>query len=316
VSERLLATIDIGTNSVLMQVTRASASRDPSSGGAFEVVSDRATITRLGRGVERTGRLDDGAVERTLAVLDDYAAHARSLGAQVLAVGTSALRDAANSEVFLGRARELLGTPVEVINGVREAELTYLGAAHGLSLEPGPRCVVDIGGGSTEIVRGDGPRVLALTSLDIGAVRLHERHAVGTPASAEQLALVDRDVDTALERSAVAPCPPLIAIAGTATTLAAIAYAVAPYDPLKIHGAQLSAAQIVEIATQLAKLPLDARVRVPGLDLARADVIVAGARILLGVLRAARAPSVIVSNGGVRMGLAVRELQLGIEIHD
>src|SRR3954447_5072617 len=142
-----VATIDIGTNSVLMSITRIT------SDGALERVVDRATITRLGRGVDASGRLDDTAIARSLCVLAEYAREARAPSARIAAVGTSALRDAANAARFLDAARGVLGTSVEVIAGTREAELSCAGALAGLELDAASATVVDIGGGSTEIVR-------------------------------------------------------------------------------------------------------------------------------------------------------------------
>lgn len=300
-----LATIDIGTNSVLLQIARAGAA---TRAGEVEVLDDRATITRLGRGVDRTRRLDDAAVERTLSVLAEYAKAARAVGARIAAVGTSALRDGDNAASFLERARAILGVSVEVIRGEREAELTFLGATQGLGLGDAPLCVVDVGGGSTEIVLGRAQRVLEAISLDVGAVRMHERHALSAPTTSEQLARVDADVTRALATSPVAPCAPLVAIAGTATTLAAIAGAVVPYDAAKIHGTRLPTVELIAMRDRLAAMSLAERQAVPGLDPGRADVIVAGASVLLAVVRAAQADEIIVSNGGVRMGLAVAEL--------
>jgi exopolyphosphatase / guanosine-5'-triphosphate,3'-diphosphate pyrophosphatase len=298
----LLATIDIGTNSVLLQIARAA------DGGGIEVIRDRATITRLGRGVDRTRRLDPEAVARTLEVLREYATIAAAEGARVVAVGTSALRDAENAASFVEPARAILGAPIEVISGQLEAELTFLGATQGLPLDEGTRCVVDIGGGSTEIVVGRAGRVIASVSLDIGAVRLTERHALNAPASPDRLHAIDADIAQALMASPVKPCAPLVAIAGTATTLAAIHLQMATYQPKRIHGATLSRADVDALAGRLAGMSLQERVTLPGLDPARADVIVAGARILLALIDHAQATEITVSNGGVRVGLAVREL--------
>jgi exopolyphosphatase/guanosine-5'-triphosphate,3'-diphosphate pyrophosphatase len=298
-----LATIDIGTNSVLMQVARADTFK------RIEVIEDHMTITRLGKGVDRSKRLDDAAVERTLDVLRKYAARAHELGARVLAVGTSAMRDAQNGADFVARATEILGARPEVISGQREAELTFLGATQGLGFAPdAPLCVIDIGGGSTEIVRGRGLQVEAAHSLDVGAVRMHERHALTAPTTRAQLAAIEQDFARALAQSPVKPSAPIVAIAGTATTLAAIAGEVDPYDPERIHGSRLGVAQIEALLDRLAALSIAERSALPGLDPGRADVIVAGACLLLCVARAAQAHEITVSNGGVRMGLAVLEL--------
>jgi exopolyphosphatase/guanosine-5'-triphosphate,3'-diphosphate pyrophosphatase len=304
-SERseLLATIDIGTNSVLLQIARADAR------GGIVVVDDRATITRLGRGVDRTQQLDDAAIARTLEVLAGYAAAARDAGARIIAVGTSALRDAHNARAFLDPAQALLGTAIEVISGAREAKLTFLGATQGLHFEHAERCVVDVGGGSTEIVLGRGDAVIASVSLNIGAVRLTERHALGSPATPAQLAAITDDVCRALDASPVQPRTPLVAIAGSATTLAAIALKVAPYDPIRIHGARLNTKVVEALTARLASMSIAERGTLPGLPTGRADVIVAGALVLLELARRASASEFTVSNGGVRLGLAVQELR-------
>src|SRR6185295_12786190 len=162
-----LATIDVGTNTTLLLVARATPE--------VEVLADRAEITRLGRGIGRTGALDPEAIARTLAVLRDYAALAQAHGARIAAVGTEALRRAPNAAAFLGPAAEILGTEVEVIDGEREAALTFRAVAASFpELQSGPLAVIDIGGGSTEIVLAVGGEVRFRTSLPLGSVRLTE----------------------------------------------------------------------------------------------------------------------------------------------
>lgn len=304
---KTVAAIDIGTNSVLMSISR------PTPGGAFERVLERATITRLGRGVDASGRLDDAAIERTLAVLADYANEARAHSARIAAVGTSALRDAANAAHFLSSAHTALGCAVEVIGGAREAELSFAGALAGLSIDTKGVTVVDVGGGSTELVRRGADGALVTDSVDIGAVRLHERHHVSVPARASELAAVRADAMRALSSSRVAPQAPLVAVAGTATTLAAIEGAVDPYDSKRIHGSVLGRDQIERQCMRLAALSLQERTRIPGLAAARADVIVVGALILGCICEQAHADRVVVSDGGVRIGLTLEMLR---EVHD
>jgi exopolyphosphatase/guanosine-5'-triphosphate,3'-diphosphate pyrophosphatase len=304
---KTVAAIDIGTNSVLLSIARGTPD------GAFERVLERATITRLGRGVDASGRLDEAAIERTLAVLADYAAEARAHSARIAAVGTSALRDAANAERFLSAAHATLGCTVEVIAGAREAELSFAGALAGLGVDGAGVTVVDIGGGSTELVRRGADGTLITDSLDIGAVRLHERHRVSIPARASELAAVRDDAMRALAASRVQPRAPLVAVAGTATTLAAIEGVVDPYDSTRIHGSALSRDQIERQGARLAALSLEERTRIPGLAAARADVIVVGALILDCVCAQAHADHVVISDGGVRIGLTLEMLR---EVHD
>jgi exopolyphosphatase/guanosine-5'-triphosphate,3'-diphosphate pyrophosphatase len=263
--------------------------------------------------VDASGRLDDAAIERTVAVLADYAAEARAHAARIAAVGTSALRDATNAERFLSAAHAALGCAVEVIGGAREAELSFAGALAGLDIDAAGVTVVDIGGGSTELVHRDARGALVTESLDIGAVRLHERHHVSVPARASELAAVRADAMRALASSRVPPQAPLVAVAGTATTLAAIEGAVDPYDSARIHGSALTHAQIERQCARLAALSLEERTRIPGLAAARADVIVVGALILGCVCERAQADRAVVSDGGVRIGLTLEMLR---EVHD
>jgi exopolyphosphatase/guanosine-5'-triphosphate,3'-diphosphate pyrophosphatase len=272
-------------------------------------VAERATITRIGRGVDHSGRLDPQAIETTLQALRDYVTLARQAGARgVAAVATSALRDAANGDAFLGPAAEILGSQVEVISGTREAELTFRGAVQGLELQRGPVTVVDVGGGSTELVQGSlgggRPELTNSVSLDIGSVRLTERHLAHDPPRAEEITALQQGLDAALAEAAVQPRMPLVGIAGTVTTLAALAHQVEPYDPERIHGTRLSGDTLGQLVRTLASRSTEERKALPGLEPGRADVILAGALIVQGVLRHAGGDEVIVSHGGVRMGLA------------
>ena len=297
----LVGAIDIGTNSVLLLIARRGAE-------GLEPVLERATITRLGEGVDQRRELAPAAARRTLECLEGYAAELRRLGVRrAAAVGTSAMRDARGGDEFRGRAREVLGFEPRVISGEEEARLTFAGSLSGLPGSDGdPAIVFDIGGGSTELVRGrrGSSSVEAAISLDIGSVRLTERHVRADPPGAEELAAIDADIRTALE---TAPAPTgacLVGVAGTVTTLAAIAAEVDPYDASRIHGMRLSVPRLEEVAERLASLPLSERVKLPGLSPKRADVIVAGARIALAVARASGQGSLLVSDRGVRWGLA------------
>ncbi|HET9957022.1 MAG TPA: Ppx/GppA phosphatase family protein [Polyangiaceae bacterium] len=306
-SSRRLAAIDIGTNSVLLLVAEATR-------GRIEVLVERAEITRLGEGVDRTGRLSEAACERTLAVLRAYAAECRSLGVERLhAVGTSAMRDAAEGREFVDAAEGILGARPEVISGRREAELTFEGALSGLSLE-GPVQVFDIGGGSTEIILGTAARagtaaesIESAVSLDIGSVRLFERCIRTEPASSEDLARVRQEIRRAL---AMAPAPAfggtLVGVAGTVTTLLALELGLVEYDARRVHGGVMSHDALSSLASRLEKLNLEQRRAIPGLAPGRADVIVAGAAIAVEVMAWSRAREMIVSDRGVRWGILQR----------
>ncbi|WP_437716612.1 Ppx/GppA phosphatase family protein [Sorangium sp. So ce448] len=305
-----VAAIDIGTNSVLLLIAERR-------GGELVALVERATITRLGQGVDAARALAPEAVERTLACLARYGEELRSRGVErVDAVGTSAMRDAAGGEAFIARARELIGVAPRVISGPEEAELTYAGALTGLDLPAhGPRIVVDVGGGSTEIIVGSaGGAVEQAVSLDVGSVRLTERHVRTDPPAASDLEAVRADVRAALATLPAVPqlaAPTLVGVAGTVTTLAALVRDVAPYDGARVHGARVSGAEIVDITSRLASLPLSARRQLRALDPARADVIVAGSVLIEEILawasRLAGAPvDLVASDRGVRWGLAER----------
>jgi len=300
------AAIDIGTNSVLLLI----AARDPTTGDARPLL-ERATITRLGEGVDQTRRLAPSAVERTLACLRGYAADLRAHGVSRLAVvGTSALRDAAGGDTFLNEAQRILGERPRVIAGDDEAALTFRGALSGLELG-GELLVFDIGGGSTELIAGSAqdPAPASRVSLDIGSVRLFERHVRTDPPTASELSAIEVDVARAL--SSAAPLvvarsqaqPTLVGVAGTVTTLKAVELGLEPYDGARVHGAVLTLSAVEELCTKLAALSLAARRQLPGLEPKRADVIVAGAIIVRDLLRQAKAAEMVVSDRGVRFGL-------------
>lgn len=276
------------------------------AGGALEVLRDRATITRIGRGVDRTGELAAAGIEATIAVLRDYAAEARALGAEkVAAVGTSALRDARNARAFLEPAAEALGAPVEVISGDREARLTFLGATRGLGLDDLDVTVVDVGGGSTELVRGRGRTVLGAASVNVGSVRLVERIVSHDPPSSDELEAVSRVAGAALSSAGVELGSPLVGIAGTVTTLSAMLQRLDRYDSSRIHGSRLERAPLDALIDRMAACSIRERAEMPGLlDARRADVILIGALIVRAAIDAAGADAMVVSDGGVRVGLA------------
>jgi exopolyphosphatase/guanosine-5'-triphosphate,3'-diphosphate pyrophosphatase len=303
-----VAAIDIGTNSVLLLVAERT-------GLTPRVISERATITRLGQGVDRTRRLAGEAAQRTLECLADYAQAMRDAHVSRMAVvGTSALRDAHGAQAFLDGAERVLGERPRVISGREEAELSFLGALSGLPLT-GPVTVFDVGGGSTELISGvaQPPRfdVTRSNSVNVGSVRLHERHVTSDPPAPEQLARIHADVRAALSEL---PAPdralPLVGVAGTVTTLAALHQELASYDGARVHGSRLMREDVLNLTQRLGMLSTAARQILPGLDVKRADVIVAGAIITCEVLSWSGAPELIVSDRGVRWGLVQRLLGL------
>jgi exopolyphosphatase/guanosine-5'-triphosphate,3'-diphosphate pyrophosphatase len=294
---RRFATLDIGTNTVLLLVADATP-------GGLSPVLERATITRLGQGVDRTRELLPEARERTLQCLRAYAEDLSRLGvARVAAVGTSALRDARGGAELVAEATRILGVAPSVIGGEREAELTFRGALSGLDVK-GPVTVFDVGGGSTEVVTGNAEHVItSAVSHDIGSVRLFERHVTTDPPSVAELARVREDVDRTLATRAIPPPATLVGVAGTVTTLAAIALGLADYDPSRVHGQLLSIATVRALVERLASLPLEERKTIKGLEPARADVIVVGGTIVERVMSVTQSDALVVSDRGVRWGL-------------
>jgi exopolyphosphatase/guanosine-5'-triphosphate,3'-diphosphate pyrophosphatase len=294
-----LATIDIGTNTTLLLVAEGTRPDD------VRVVLERAEITRLGRGIGKDGRLGADGISRTLGVLAEYAALARAQEARLAAVGTEALRRAPNAEEFLEPAAALLGQPVEVIDGAREASLTFRAAATSFpAATAGTVAVVDIGGGSTEVILAEAGSVRIRESLPLGSVRLTERHVHHDPADDAEVAAIFAEIDVRLERL---PLPTggiqLVGTAGTVTTLAAMAMALADYDPARVHGYQLTRQALEAQVERLRRSRQSEREAMVGLDPRRADVILAGACVLSAIVRRVGAPAVLVSDRGIRWGL-------------
>lgn len=295
-----VATIDVGTNAMLLLLARREKN------GRLLTLIDRSTITRFGRGVSIKRRLDPANVDNALRVFRDYVEQARAGGASVVrAVGTSALRAAQNAADFLGPAAEILGAPVEVISGRREAELTFRGSVEGIDLPAEEVTVFDIGGGSTEIVRGVRQKLREAVSLDIGSVSLFEQHMTADPPPPHEIAAVRDEIRRALEATPVQPTKTLVGIAGTVTTVATLLRGIDPYDPDRVHGQRVSADEIAALAERLTGMTIDQRRKLPGIEVGRADVIAAGVLLLLGIIEHAGASELVVSNGGVRVGLAL-----------
>lgn len=298
-----IATVDIGTNTTLLLVAEYS-------GDTVRVLDERAEITRLGRGIGADGGLGKQGIDKTLAVLCDYAEIARRHGARVHAIGTEALRRAPNARDFLDPATRVLGAPVEVIDGEREAELTFLAAVHAFPKQTqGPVVVVDIGGGSTEIIFARERRMEFRRSLPLGSVRLTEKHVHSDPAATSEVDAVAAEVDGLL---ATITFPTdgatLIGTAGTVTTMAAMALGLKSYDPGRVHGHRL---QRDDLQQQIARLRLSTRAQrdaMAGLDPKRADVILAGACILDRIAVAAHADEILVSDRGIRWGLLLERI--------
>jgi exopolyphosphatase/guanosine-5'-triphosphate,3'-diphosphate pyrophosphatase len=301
-----VAAVDLGTNTIRLLVAQ------PAEGGFAELARD-TVITRIGEGVDRTGRIDPAALSRTLAVLDRYARRARALRAEEVAVSaTSAVRDAENREDLEHEVERLTGSVLRVITGDQEADLTFAGATRGLDADT-PFLVLDIGGGSTELVVG-GDQPDARISTQIGSVRLTERHLHHDPPLDDEIDALEDDLGSALGEAAVRVRPErartLVAVAGTATTVQAIALGLDGYDPEAIHRSRLARDQAEEVLERLAAMTTAERAAMPVMVKGREDVIVAGAAILVEVMDRFGFDEAVVSEADILDGLVLEQLGL------
>jgi exopolyphosphatase/guanosine-5'-triphosphate,3'-diphosphate pyrophosphatase len=297
-----VAVIDIGTNSTRLLIAGVEGT------GVYEV-ERRTSVTNMGRGVDHTGMISSDAVEDVCSVIADYKARYEELGVdRVMAIATSAVRDAVNGEAFIAELRERFVLDARMLTGAEEAHLTYLGAtAHRPASDP--TLVFDIGGGSTELIVGTGREVGFHTSLQAGTIRQSERHLTSDPPDPHELEDLATDIRNLIER-AVAAQPDgaptrAIAVAGTPTSLAAIDQGLEPYDPGRVHGYHLGMQRVQRMLSRLSSLPLAERLRVPGLHPGRAPTIVAGTVILVQVMRAFGLQEVEVSELDILHGTAL-----------
>lgn len=308
-----LASFDLGTNTFLLLIAGVSA-------GRIEPIFEKETVVRLGKGVDAAGNLNHDAMQRGVQCLQEYVALAEQYGAeQIFAAGTSALRDAANRDEFLHMAAKKTGVRIEIISGETEAKLTFAGVLSNQSHLPGPIAVLDIGGGSTEVVIGE-PNVLQLNnefslqarSVDIGSVRLTERFVHSDPVQPEEVARIREQTAVALLANwpveILAPVRTLIGTAGTITTLAAMALAMDEYDPHRFENFAVTKQKLGEMIAELIRRPIVDRKKMPGLPPARADVILAGALILESFLEVYQFSEILVSDRGLRYGLLIDKL--------
>jgi exopolyphosphatase/guanosine-5'-triphosphate,3'-diphosphate pyrophosphatase len=281
--------VDCGTNSIRLLV----ADVEPDGRGLVDVVR-RMEVVRLGHGVDRTGAIDPAAMQRTLARCREYAAQCRELGTERLRfVATSASRDASNAGEFVAGVRDAFGdydAAPEVVSGEEEAALSFRGATGGLSAHgiPGPYLVVDLGGGSTEFVRGEAT-VEAARSVDIGCVRMTERHLASDPPTPGEVAAAVRDIDAAIDQAAevvdFTGVGSLVGLAGSVTTITAHALGLTTYDAARIHLTTLHPHQVLRACQELLQLPRADRAALGFMHPGRVDVIGAGALVWHQVVR-------------------------------
>ena len=309
-----VAAIDCGTNSIRLLI--ADIHRRNGSAALTDVVREMRVV-RLGQGVDATGELAPEALERTFAATADYARLIKEHGAErIRFVATSASRDARNRNVFVDGIRDLLGVEPEVITGDEEAALSFAGASSVLPILDGHQVlVVDLGGGSTEFVLGTAAGVTAAKSVDIGCVRLTERHLRGDPPTAEQIAAAEADVDAAITRAGrdvpLERATAVVGVAGSVTTITAHALRLPEYSPDAIHGAVLPIGEVRAAATDLLSMTRARRAALPYMHPGRVDVIGAGGlvwrRILerMGELSGGRITEATASEHDILDGIAL-----------
>jgi exopolyphosphatase/guanosine-5'-triphosphate,3'-diphosphate pyrophosphatase len=299
-----VAVIDIGTNSTRLLVADVD-------GGRVSPLDRRSTVTRLGRGVDLSGHLASEAIEDVCAAIGDYMVLLEELGAETIdAIATSAVRDAGNGSAFIAELRERFALSARVLDGAEEARLTYLGATSAAPPNE-PTLVIDIGGGSTELIVGTGTEIFFHDSLQAGVVRHSERCISSDPPTAGELEALAADVRGLIEDSVNASVEAHqgIAVAGTPTSLAAVELGLEPYDPSRVHGHVLELPSIQRMLSQLASAPLTDRIEIPGLHPDRAPTIVAGVVILIEAMRAFGLEQVTVSEHDILYGTALAAAQ-------
>jgi exopolyphosphatase/guanosine-5'-triphosphate,3'-diphosphate pyrophosphatase len=302
-----VAGLDCGTNSLRLLVA------DVQGDGTLRDVVREMRVVRLGEGVDRTGELSPAALGRTFGVLREYAVQCRELGAErVRMVATSATRDARNRDEFTNGVRDILGIDPEVITGEEEAALSFAGATgelRGRADLPDPYLVVDIGGGSTEFILGGPHGPVASRSVDIGCVRMTERHIRSDPPAPAELEAARSDIAAAIEDAGksvdLGATRTLVAVAGTATTVTALSLGLADYDADRIHLSAISLADVERTYDALAAMNARERAALGPMHPGRVDVIVAGALILREVVRAAGTGGMVASEHDILDGIAL-----------
>jgi exopolyphosphatase/guanosine-5'-triphosphate,3'-diphosphate pyrophosphatase len=297
-----VAAVDCGTNSIRLLVAELTPD------GLVDL-ERQMRIVRLGEGVDRTGSLAPQAISRTQAALADYAETISQLGAErVRMVATSATRDADNRDDFVTMVRTTLGAEPEVITGLEEASLSFAGAVGTLPDVEAPVLLADIGGGSTELVLG-GVGELRAYSMDVGCVRMTERHLHDDPPTPEQIAAVVADLhaalDTASQHVPIDTGATLVGVAGTVTTIAAIALGLDHYDPDAIHGSRITSRQVAEVTSRLLAMTHAERAALPVMHPGRVDVIGAGALVLGTLVERCGADAVVASEHDILDGIAL-----------
>ena len=295
--------MDLGTNTFLLLIAEMD-------GGKVRPLLERETVVRLGKGLQKEGLISEASMWRGWETLSEYLALCREWGVQrVFAVGTSALREAKNAVDFLQTIQEKLDLTVEVISGEEEACLSYTAVARDLDNNETSVMVIDVGGGSTELIRGRGDRILEWVSLPLGLVRFTERFLISNPVRPEEYHAMEREIRGQLDRLPPSLDPvTLVSVGGTGTTLASVAQGLNEFDVERIHHFVLRGDALHRQLTLFLSKTIEQRKAIPGLPPARADVILAGAAILYRTMERLRSPSVLISSHGVRYDLLYQKL--------
>lgn len=296
-----VAAIDCGTNSIRLLIADID-------GNNFREITREMEVVRLGQGVDKTGAFHPDAIERTLAAVDKYAAEIAKRGVEKIRFcATSATRDATNRDLFINGVKERLGIEPEVIAGEVEAALSFIGATKDFDKNQGPFLVIDIGGGSTEFVFG-ADKVEAARSMNIGCVRMSERHFTGDQPDPGQIASAIEDIDEAIRQAAknvpITEAKTVIMVAGTATTVAAAALDLPAYDRYAIHLARISAERAHQISSELLRETREQRAAHGYMHPGRVDVIGAGSLVLDRIMQATGASEFVASESDILDGMA------------
>ena len=295
------AVIDVGTNSVKFHVG------EKLDDGSWRTVVDRSEITRLGEGLDRTGKLEPEPMQRTVEAVAGMVDEARREGVEeIAAVGTAGMRIAANSAELVEAVEERTGVTIEVISGEEEARLAYRAAVAGLGIAGGSLAVFDTGGGSSQFTFGDGERVDDQFSVNVGAVRFTERFGLDGPVSGDVLAQALQAISDDLSQLDGRPAPDaLVGLGGAVTNLAAVKHGLAAYDPEVVQGTELDLAEIDRQIELYRTRTADERREIPGLQPKRAEVILAGACVARTVTEKLHRSALTVSDRGLRHGVLV-----------
>ena len=294
------AIIDIGSNSIKFFVGELAADR------TITTIVDKNDIARLGEDLDKTGMINPEPMQRNVDAVARFAAEARELGAdEIVAIGTMALRKAANSGEFVSRVREACGVEVRIIPGEEEARLSYLAVLSGMPIGDEDLVIFDTGGGSTEFIYGHGTQLEKRFSVNLGSVRITENYLKSDPVTAEEVGAAIAQIDREFAEAGVEGRPTkLVGMGGTVTSMGAVKHKMVKYDPAVIQGSSLTKADIEEQIAEYSARTIEQRRELPGLQPKRADVILAGACILKVLTGRLGCEELTISDRGVRHGLA------------